>query len=98
PRDHDVIPAHALPVGPLHAVGQHAVGPATTGVDLLSVGAVGQGLGDAPRGDVVVPGVGERLLGTEAGEGDVQHGGAHLPADAAALVRTSEPGTGAHHA
>src|ERR1700682_6718646 len=69
---------------------------ATRRADVVAVLDVAKGARDRERCGIVLEGAAGGALRAESGESQVQDGGAHLLADAAALVALSHPRPGAH--
>src|ERR1700693_3277553 len=63
--------------------------------DVVAILDVAKRARNGERGGIVLKGGAGRALRAESDEGQVQDGGAHLLADAAALVALTDPGPGA---
>lgn len=83
-----------LPVLPGEAEPAQGAGPSLDHLRLDPVGSVAELARYRGRGVIAVQAAGGGGPGAESGEGQVQHGGAHLGADAVAVVGDPEPGTG----
>src|SRR5947209_8665841 len=96
--DGDVVAPPPLPLIPRQHELQVAYWFSLAPVDLRPVGEVAEGAGDAEGCRVVLERRRVGLDRAQAGEGEMQHGRAHLLADALAMTALGQPRPGYHRA